>query len=139
MINWTSFNLYTDVNVLATDYWFGEPVWADGAVNRYWARSPLSLVGNVQTPTALMVGEADYRTPRSEAEQFHRALMVRGIPTRLITVPEASHTIAARPTGLAAKISAALQWFSEYGGPPVPNPDTGEQGAAAPASANGEI
>ncbi len=136
VINWTSFNLYTDVNVLANDYWFGEPVWAEGAVERYWARSPLSLVGNVETPTALMVGEADYRTPRSEAEQFHRALRVRGIPTRLITVPEASHTIAARPTGLAAKISAALQWFSEYGGPPVPNPDTGEQRAAAPAAAN---
>jgi|CXWL01.1.fsa_nt_gi dipeptidyl aminopeptidase/acylaminoacyl peptidase len=131
VINWTSFNLYTDVNVLANDYWFGEPVWAEGAVNRYWARSPLSLVGNVQTPTALMVGEADYRTPRSEAEQFHRALLMRGIPTRLITVPEASHTIAARPTGLAAKISAALAWFAQFGGPPVPDPDTGEQRAAA--------
>ena len=40
----------------------------------YWKYSPLSLVGNVKTPTLVVVGSEDYRTPVSEAEQYYTAL-----------------------------------------------------------------
>ena len=81
----------------------------------YWNRSPLSLVGNVKTPTLVVVGSEDYRTPDSEAEQFYEALQLRGVPTAFVKVPGASHGgIAARPSQAAAKASAILAWFDRY-------------------------
>lgn len=81
----------------------------------YWKRSPLSLVGNVTTPTLVVVGAEDYRTPVSESEQYYTALKIRGVPTALVKVPGASHGgIAARPSQSAAKASAILDWFDRY-------------------------
>ena len=71
---------------------------------KYWKRSPLSLVGNVKTPTLVIVGGDDYRTPVSESEQYYAALQIRGVPTAFVKVPGASHHgIAARPSQSAAK------------------------------------
>jgi len=81
----------------------------------YWARSPLSLVGNVKTPTLVVVGEDDHRTPPSEAEQYFDALQIRGVPTALVRVPGASHHgLAERPSQSAAKARAILAWFDRY-------------------------
>jgi dipeptidyl aminopeptidase/acylaminoacyl peptidase len=81
----------------------------------YWQRSPLSLVGNVKTPTLVVVGSEDYRTPDSEAEQYYTALQLRGVPTAFVKVPGASHGgIASRPSQAAAKASAILAWFNRY-------------------------
>ena len=80
----------------------------------YWDRSPLSLVGNVTTPTALLTGEVDWRTPISESEQYYQALKLRKVDTALIRVPEASHGIAARPSHLIAKVDNILAWFARY-------------------------
>ncbi|MGH8223655.1 MAG: alpha/beta hydrolase family protein, partial [Woeseiaceae bacterium] len=78
------------------------------------ARSPLSLVGNVTTPTMLLTGEQDFRTPIAESEQFYQALKLRKIDTALVRVPEASHGIAARPSHLIAKVDNILAWFARY-------------------------
>jgi dipeptidyl aminopeptidase/acylaminoacyl peptidase len=125
VINWTSFVLTADATNFFAPYWFGEMPWEDGAQARYWARSPLSRVGNVTTPTAVMVGEQDYRTPVSEAEQYYMALRLRHVPTRLIRIPGSPHDIAFRPTGMIAKVRNTLAWFAEHGGPPVPDARTG--------------
>ena len=75
----------------------------------------MSLVGNVKTPTMVMVGEEDHRTPGSEAEQFYQALQLRSVPTTLIRVPGASHEgLAERPSQEAAEASAILAWFGRY-------------------------
>ena len=50
----------------------------------FWSHSPLSLVGNVKTPTMVVVGSEDYRTPVSESEQYYTALRLRGVPTVLV-------------------------------------------------------
>src|SRR6478736_3949104 len=81
----------------------------------YWARSPLSLVGNVKTPTLVVVGSNDFRTPDSEAEQYYEALQLRGIPTALVKVPGANHEfLAGRPSQSPAKDAAILAWFNLY-------------------------
>ena len=49
VINWYSFVLYADNPVFFTKYWFGKLPWEDVAY--YHRRSPISLVGNVKTPT----------------------------------------------------------------------------------------
>jgi dipeptidyl aminopeptidase/acylaminoacyl peptidase len=95
-----------------THYWFPGPPWEQA--EHYWKHSPLSLVGNVTTPTMLMTGEADYRTPISEAEQFYAALKVRKVDTALVRIPGASHAIVDRPSRLLAKVAHILKWFETH-------------------------
>ena len=84
----------------------------------YWKFSPISLVGNIETPTLVMVGMDDLRTPPSEAKQLYHALKLRKIETVLVEVPEASHGIANRPSNLITKVANILAWFDKY---KVPN------------------
>jgi dipeptidyl aminopeptidase/acylaminoacyl peptidase len=113
VIDWASFGLTSDIATFLSPYWFAKKPWEDPT--GYWARSPLSLVGNVKTPTLVVVGAEDYRTPDSEAEQYYEALQLRGVPTAFVKVPGASHGgIAARPSQAAAKASAILAWFDRY-------------------------
>ncbi|MFC3069114.1 alpha/beta hydrolase family protein [Phenylobacterium soli] len=113
VINWTSEVLTVDGYNFMAKYWFGKMPWEDP--QGYWARSPLSLVGNVTTPTLVVVGEQDFRTPPPESEQFYQALQLRGVPTALVRVPGASHGgLAARPSQAGAKANAILGWFERY-------------------------
>ena len=115
VIDWASQCLTTDVYVGQCPYWFAKPVWEDEPA--YWSHSPLSLVANVTTPTLVMGGTEDHRTPPSEAEQFYGALQLRGVPTALVRVPGASHHgLALRPSQEAAEVSAILAWFDRYKG-----------------------
>ncbi|RMF27346.1 MAG: S9 family peptidase [Bacteroidetes bacterium] len=80
----------------------------------YLKFSPISLVGNVRTPTLVMVGTADLRTPPSEARQLYHALKLCRIETAYVEIPGASHNIARRPSQLIAKVANVLGWFERY-------------------------
>ena len=112
VINWYSFVLNADATPIFYKYWFPGFPW-DHA-EHYMNRSPLHHVGNVTTPTMLITGEQDYRTPISESEQFYTALKLRKIPSALVRIPEASHGIAARPSHLLGKVAHVLAWFDRY-------------------------
>jgi dipeptidyl aminopeptidase/acylaminoacyl peptidase len=113
VINWASTALTTDITGYMTKYWFPTLPWEDPQA--YWARSPLSLVGSVKTPTMVLTGERDYRTPFSDSEQYYQALQLAGVPTALVKVPGASHGgLTARPSQSAAKASTILAWFDRY-------------------------
>lgn len=110
VINW--FNFITDISVVATRYWFGAMPWENPA--EFLRRSPYSLVGNVTTPTMVMVGEEDYRTPRSESEQYFQALKLARVPAALVTIPGAPHYMGHRPSNMIAKIVHIVGWFDRY-------------------------
>lgn len=112
VINWTSFVLTADFSPFFTKYWFGGMPWENQA--NYWARSPLSLVGNVKTPTMLLTGEVDYRTPMSETEQYYQALKLQKVDSVMVRIPGAGHGIAAKPSNLIQKIGNILAWFEKY-------------------------
>ena len=115
VINWYSWVLTADMYPYGAKYWFPGMPW--NRRDHYMDRSPLSHVDNVTTPTMLMTGADDYRTPMSESEQFYQALQLREVETALVRVPAASHSIAARPSHLAAKVAHVLEWFQRHGGP----------------------
>ena len=113
VINWTSMALTADGPNVFGPYWMGALPWEN--YQSYWARSPLSQMAKVKTPTLVVVGSEDYRTPVSEAEQLYTALKLVHVPTMLVKVPDASHGgIAARPSQAAAKASAIIAWFDRY-------------------------
>lgn len=113
VINWASFVLYADLPQFFSRYWFGAEPWEDP--DAYWQRSPLSLVGEVDTPTLMMVGGADVRTPAAETEQYYSALKLRGVPTELVVIPDSYHSISnSAPSRLLAKVAEILRWFERH-------------------------
>jgi dipeptidyl aminopeptidase/acylaminoacyl peptidase len=111
VINWTSWTLTSDMYAFAARYWFKKFPWEDQET--YWKHSPLANVGNVTTPTMVIVGLADLRTTVGEAEQFYHALQLLHIPTELYEIPGAAH-VAISPSQAAAQSSAILAWFERY-------------------------
>ena len=112
VINWYSFALTSDGYSTYHKYWFPGFPWDNQ--EHYMKRSPISKVGNVETPTMLLTGEEDLRTPIAESEQFYHALKLRGIDTAMVRVPGASHGIAGRPSHLLAKVAYILKWFETH-------------------------
>ncbi|MEM9501395.1 MAG: S9 family peptidase [Pseudomonadota bacterium] len=112
VINWVSKVLTADSYIGQIANQFPGPPWEH--LDHYWERSPISLVGNVDTPTMLITGEVDYRTPISETEQFYQALQLRGIPSVMVRIPDTNHGIAGRPSLLNAKTDYTLAWFGKY-------------------------
>jgi len=112
VMNWISKTLVADNYYgYANSRYPGQP-WEN--FETYWKFSPISLVGNVETPTMVMVGMNDLRTPPSEAKQLYHALKLRKIETVLVEIPEASHGIAARPSNLISKVAHTIAWFDKY-------------------------
>ncbi len=112
VVNWIS-------KTLTADNWYGyyhsryEGLpWENP--DAYWEFSPISLVGNVNTPTMIITGEEDLRTPLSESYQMFHALKLRGIDTAVIRLPGASHDMSRRPSQLMAKIANIVAWFDKY-------------------------
>lgn len=112
VMNWISKTLVADNYFgYANSRYPGQP-WEN--FEGYWKFSPLSLVGNIETPTMVMVGMDDLRTPPSEAKQLYHALKLRKIETVLVEIPGASHGIANRPSNLITKIAHTVAWLNKY-------------------------
>ncbi len=114
VINWYSKVLVADNYFYYHDYRFPGSPWDNPET--YLRYSPISLVGHIETPTLVMVGSEDLRTPLSESKQLYHALKLRRIETALVEIPGASHNIAARPSQLIAKVAHVLAWFEKHSG-----------------------
>ena len=112
VMNWISKTLTADNYYGYADSRYPGQPWEN--FENYWKFSPISLVGNVQTPTMVMVGMNDLRTPPSEAKQLYHALKLRKIETVLVEIPDASHGIANRPSNLITKVAHTLAWFEKF-------------------------
>jgi len=114
VINWYSHVLTADMSYYFVNYWFPGKPWDN--LENYMKRSPISYVGNVKTPTMIMTGEEDFRTPMSETEQYYKALKLQKVETAMVRVPGSSHDIGSRPSDLVAKVVYILKWFEKHGG-----------------------
>ena len=112
VMNWVSKTLTADNYFMYADYRYPGQPWE--SIEEYMKFSPVSLVGNIETPTLVMVGSADLRTPLSEAKQLYSALKIRGIETALVEVPDAPHLIAGRPSQLITKVDHILAWMEKH-------------------------
>jgi len=112
VINWYSFVLYADNIGYFYKYWFKDLPWVDP--ESYLKRSPISYVGNVKTPTMVLTGEKDYRTPMAESEQFYAGLKLNKVESMLVRIPNANHGIASKPSNLIAKVNAIVSWFEKH-------------------------
>jgi len=109
VINWHSFVGTTD-GAMWYDQFRKKP-WEDPM--EYAVRSPLHYVANVTTPTMVMTGEADLRTPISQSEEYYRALKLLKKETLLVRVPEEFHGWR-RPSHQLMQQLYLLAWFEKY-------------------------
>ncbi len=111
VINWYSFALTSDIPFV-TKYWFPGLPW--DKTENYMARSLTNLLSKVKTPTMVMTGEADFRTPISEAEQFYEGLKLLNVEAVLVRVPEEPHGISRRPSHYITKMLYIAGWFDKH-------------------------
>ena len=111
VINWYSFVLYSDIPWTA-NYWFPGMPWDH--VEKYESKNLLSVVKNVKTPTMVLTGEADYRTPMPDSEQYYAALQLLGVESVLVRVPDEPHGISVRPSHHISKLEHIMGWMNKY-------------------------
>jgi dipeptidyl aminopeptidase/acylaminoacyl peptidase len=109
VIDWHSFVGTTDGSSWYRQ--FKKYPWEDPM--EYALRSPLHYVGNVRTPTMVMTGEADLRTPIGQSEEYYRALKMLKKDTLLVRMPDEFHGWR-RPSHRLLQQLYLLAWFEKY-------------------------
>ena len=108
--NWLSFVGTTDGSSWYRN--FDAMPWDDPS--EHLRRSPLMYVGNVTTPTLLITGEKDLRTPMEQTEQYYRALKMRKIPTAMIRLTDGWHSRSLPPTNFMRVQLYLRNWFERF-------------------------
>jgi dipeptidyl aminopeptidase/acylaminoacyl peptidase len=111
--NWLSFAGHTDVP-LFTHNFFGAPFWEKP--EQWLKQSPIMYVGNVKTPTVIMTGNLDLRTPMPQSEEYYAALKMRGIPTTLLRFENEWHGTESMPSNWMRTQLYMMSWFSKHPG-----------------------
>lgn len=108
--NWLSFVGTTDGASWYRN--FEKLPWEDPS--EHLRRSPLMYVGNVTTPTMLMTGVNDLRTPMSQTEEYYQALKLRKIPTAMVRFNDEWHGTSSKPSNFLRTQLYLREWFSRY-------------------------
>jgi dipeptidyl aminopeptidase/acylaminoacyl peptidase len=111
--NWLSFVGTTDG--ASWYYNFDNYPWVDPS--EHLRRSPLMYVGNVETPTMLMTGENDLRTPMGQTEEYYQALRVQKIPTVMVRFQNEWHGTSSRPSNFLRTQLYLRKWFKKWEAP----------------------
>jgi dipeptidyl aminopeptidase/acylaminoacyl peptidase len=110
VIDWVSFVGTTDSAGWYNN--FAKLPWEDPS--EHFRRSPLSYVGNVKTPTMLMTGVNDLRTPMPQTEQFYSALKLRKVPTAMLRMNNEWHGTTTTPSNFIRTQLYLRYWFDKY-------------------------
>jgi dipeptidyl aminopeptidase/acylaminoacyl peptidase len=113
VIDWMSFLGETDIPFFTRTF-FEKPFWE--APEQWLKQSSLMYVGNVTTPTMLMTGVLDMRTPMPQTEEFYAALKMRGVPAALLRFEGEYHGTSSIPSNWLRTQLYMMSWFEKYGG-----------------------
>lgn len=112
--NWVSFYGVSDIGPwFAVEELGGKPHEIPEVYRRC---SPITYAHLCTTPTLLIQGEADYRCPAEQSEQFFTVLKLSGCPVEMVRLPQSPHggSIAGPPAVRRAQNDALLEWLNRY-------------------------
>jgi len=109
--DWISMSGHTDVPLFTYSF-FAKPFWDDPS--DWLSHSSLMTVCKVTTPTLLMTGVLDRRTPMPQTEEYYSALKVKGVPTKLLQFNEEYHGTGSRPSNYIRTQLYMMAWFRQY-------------------------
>ncbi|HUA86891.1 MAG TPA: S9 family peptidase [Bryobacteraceae bacterium] len=110
--DWLSFAGIVDAQPNYYSLFFKKLPWEDPT--EYLKHSSVMYAGNVKTPTLLMTGVLDMRTPMPQSEEFYEALKLRGVPTALIRMNGEYHGTTSIPSNFMRTQLYLRYWFDKY-------------------------
>jgi dipeptidyl aminopeptidase/acylaminoacyl peptidase len=111
VIDWLSFAGHTDIPLFTYSF-FKKPFWEDPT--DWLSHSSLMSVGKVTTPTLLMTGVLDRRTPMPQTEEYYAALKMRGVPVKLLQFNEEYHGTGSKPSNYIRTQLYMMSWFNKF-------------------------
>ena len=111
-------NWFTQVGTADGGYfhaanWMKSMPWANP--EQYIQHSPVFFAANFKTPTMIITGQADHRTPIAQSEELYFALKAQKVPAVLVEIPDEPHGIrGAHPSHRIAKNENLLAWIEKY-------------------------
>jgi dipeptidyl aminopeptidase/acylaminoacyl peptidase len=111
VIDWISMAGHTDIPLFTYSF-FKKPFWEDPS--DWLAHSSVMSVGKVTTPTLLMTGVLDRRTPMPQTEEYYAALKVKGVPAKLLQFNEEYHGTGTKPSNYIRTQLYMMSWFNKY-------------------------
>jgi dipeptidyl aminopeptidase/acylaminoacyl peptidase len=111
VIDWMSMSGNTDIPLFTYSF-FQKPFWEDPS--DWLAHSSVMTVGKVTTPTVLMTGVLDRRTPMPQTEEYYAALKVRGVPVKLLQFEGEYHGTSSKPSNFIRTQLYMMSWFKKY-------------------------
>jgi dipeptidyl aminopeptidase/acylaminoacyl peptidase len=111
VIDWLSFAGQTDIPFFTYNF-FDAPFWEKP--EQWLKQSPLMYVGNVTTPTVVMTGVLDMRTPMPQSEEYYAALKMRGIPSALIRFEGEYHGTSSKPSNFMRTQLYMMSWYNRW-------------------------
>jgi len=110
--DWLSFAGHTDIPYFTHNF-FDAPFWEKP--EPWLKQSSLMYVGHVKTPTLLMTGVLDLRTPMAQTEEYYAALKMRGVPSKLLRFEGEYHGTGSKPSNFMRTQLYMLSWYGEHG------------------------
>ena len=111
VIDWISMAGHTDIPLFTYSF-FKQPFWEDPS--DWLSHSSLMAVGKVTTPTLLMTGVLDRRTPMPQTEEYYSALKMKGVPVKLLQFNEEYHGTGSKPSNYIRTQLYMMSWFNKY-------------------------
>jgi len=111
VIDWLSFAGQTDIPFFTYNF-FDAPFWEKP--EQWLKQSPLMYVGNVTTPTVVMTGVLDMRTPMPQSEEYYAALKMRGVPSALIRFEGEYHGTGSKPSNFMRTQLYMMSWYNKW-------------------------
>ena len=110
--DWLSFAGIVDAQPNYYSLFFKNPPWEDPT--EYLKHSSVMYAGKVKTPTMLMTGVLDLRTPMPQTEEFYQALKLRGVPTAMVRMNGEYHGTSSIPSNFMRTQLYHRYWFEKY-------------------------
>jgi dipeptidyl aminopeptidase/acylaminoacyl peptidase len=113
VIDWLSFMGHTDIPLFTANF-FDKPFWEDPMP--WLKQSSLMYVQNVKTPTLLMTGQLDMRTPMPQTEEFYAALKLNHVPAEILQFAGEYHGTGSKPSNYIRTMLYMQSWYQKWGG-----------------------
>lgn len=108
--DWYSFYGQSDIPGLMEYGFTGHP-WVSTATYRKY--SPITYVDKVTTPILITHGEQDRRVAIAQAEEYYRALKLRGVNVQFVRYPREGHGIT-EPNHQIDQAGRHLAWLKQF-------------------------
>lgn len=108
--DWVSYHTTTNIPEFDRIFLKGNAYELGG---EYQARSPVIYAGRYPTPVLHIAGKEDYCVPASQALQYHRALLEKGVVSVLAVYPGEAHGVKLFPAYIDY-CTRALGWFESH-------------------------